>query len=175
MRSREFFACVYRNSGVACACDERNCRFEKLFVCHKAHVLAVEPFKLLVVENGRRFVEVLKLKELFKLRQLIHVAAVFIRAAEHRNVVYQSFWQIAARPEFVYACRTVSFREFLSVFAHNHRKVAEFRVIPAESLVHNYVHRRRRNPFLGAHYVADFHKMVVNNVCEVICRETVCL
>ena len=31
----------------------------------------------------------------------------------------------------------------------------------------------RRNPFLSAHYVADFHQMVINNVCQVICWESI--
>ena len=51
--------------------------------------------------------------------------------------------------------------------------MAEFRMLPAKSSVHLNMERGRRNPFLSAHYMADFHQVVVNDVCQMICRKSV--
>ena len=47
------------------------------------------------------------------------------------------------------------------------------RIFPAESLVQHIVKRERRQPLLSADDLADFHEMVVHDVCKMISREFV--
>ena len=56
---------------------------------------------------------------------------------------------------------------------HNCRKMHINRSLPAKCLIKQVVFRRGRKVFAAAHNVGNVHQMVVHNVCEIICRETV--
>ena len=59
--------------------------------------------------------------------------------------------------------------------AHDRRAVDILRDLPAEALVEEVIFRCRRQILRPAHDVRDAHEMVVDDVCEVIRRQTVAL
>ena len=70
----------------------------------------------------------------------------------------------------------VSLREFaFAVGLEQQRQMHKLRhsVLPAEGFIEEHVQGRGGEPFLTANYVRHLHKVVVDNVGQMICREVV--
>ena len=48
-----------------------------------------------------------------------------------------------------------------------------YRNIPSESFIQSVVLWSRREVFISSYYVCDAHEVIVNNICKIICRESV--
>jgi hypothetical protein len=101
------------------------------------------------------------------------VPALLEGAAEVSYIVDQGFGQVAGLSELVDRRGSMALGELMPILSQNHGKMAELGHLPAEGIVHDPVERCRRKPFLRPHHLGNAHKMIVDDVCQMVGREAV--
>ena len=97
------------------------------------------------------------------------------RPAQQSDIVYNSLFEIALLHQILIRSVAVSLGKLMLLVLHNMLNVDINRDLPAESLVEKIILRRGSKILVSSYNVSDTHKMVVHNVCKVVCRHTVCL
>ena len=146
------------------------------FVLRKfADVFAVEPTEFHFVENRRRFGNSVEREHFHHFGERHFFDVALGRPAEKGYVVYNRLFQITFLDEIVEVRVAVTFGKFSRRVLHYRGQVNIFRSFPPERVVHKIIFRSGRKIFRSSDNVSYPHKVVVDNVREVISRHAVAL
>ncbi|CCJ99025.1 conserved hypothetical protein [Cronobacter malonaticus 507] len=140
--------------------------------CQRINVVVVQPQQFIGVERARRFADRIKREEfdhLFTREDLL----IAVRPAQTHQVVQQRFRQIAVVAILHDAHRAVTFGEFFTVIAVDHRDVRVKRYRRAQRFQDVDLTRRVVDMVFTTDHVRDFHIPVVHDYTEVVRRGTV--
>ena len=140
------------------------------------HVFRVHPAQLVDVEHGRGLRNAGDIKNFSQLGERVEFAlCVFaLRApAQKCHIIEHSLGQITLADEILIARVAVALGHFVLCVTHDRGAVDIRRDLPAEGLVQQIVFGCRGQIFAAAHDMRDAHQMIVDDVREVIRRQTV--
>ena len=155
--------------------DIRLRRFGKVLGAHGADILAVEVAQLVNVKDRGGLGNTGKVKDIDK---LVHAEYLLLAArapAEERDIVDDGVSQVALGDKILIGWVAVALGHLVVRVAHDGRAVDILRDVPAEALVQQVVLRGGGEILAAAHDVGDAHEVVVNDICEVIGRQSVAL
>ena len=93
--------------------------------------------------------------------------------AEQGDIVKHSFFEIALIHKVLERCIAVTLGQLVLFVLHDMLNVDICRDFPAESLIQKLILRCAGKILVASYDVGDAHEVIVNDICEVICRHSV--
>ncbi|CCK07946.1 conserved hypothetical protein [Cronobacter sakazakii 696] len=143
-----------------------------IFRRQRINIVVVQPQQFIGIERARRFTDRVKRKEfdhLFTREDLL----IAVGPAQTHQIVQQRFRQVAVVAVLHNTHRAVTFREFFTVIAVDHRDVRVQRHRRAQRFQNVDLARRVVDMVFATDHVRDFHIPVVHHHTEVVGRGAV--
>ena len=157
-----------------CFFQLRLCQFEIFFEIHIFQIFAVHPCQLLDIEDGRRFAQASNIEFFFQFFQGEDFCVVGRAPTQQSDIVHDGFHYETFVHQIFEGFITMTFGQFMCSVTHYCRQVYIYGFFPAECIIQQVIFGCGGQIFAAAYYMSNFHQVVIHNVCEVVCGETVC-